>query len=492
MRKGFIFAGLLFTLTLSYLFYRSCKRDTIVTGPMDRIQIPDSSWLYGSINLKQIKKDITWSVLLNGDFNKIFQTDTSTNTLIKILRSPDTYSITQQDSIRYFSVWKDSINYNAMLFTLEDPAALKKSFKSDSFNLNQKNVYSFRTKEGIWLYDVNNLLFVSGTSDSLAARSFFAVQNTSTISVASHIEDTLYFTSDQISLISGHINTSFIPAAIKPALLDSAFLSFQVMSNDEMLDLKFTYNGFLSTALNQSSITHQNNEAALFCAANLNVAGIERLLSKIPSVQQLYLKQKAKIAPLLSALNTNNLTLEFNGWKKIKSSYYTSVMNDEFETVLQKRDSSIIEPVFKISLEQKSKTAALNFLNYLQKEGLVAKGTQQPFAIIYGNFDSELNLDANNTFVIRNKHTTGWPSTPGPEPLDAALLLQIHPALIKGLSDANIEKHSLFEKFKNHKQIETAMLHVQKQQNQLTATVKITFNDKNHPFISLMKLLKSN
>src|SRR6187431_1471257 len=93
MRKGFIFAGLLLSLALSYLFYRSCKRDTLVIAPTDRVTIPDSSWLYGSINLKQIKKDIAWSTVLNGDFNKIFQADTGTNTLLKILRSPNKYSI---------------------------------------------------------------------------------------------------------------------------------------------------------------------------------------------------------------------------------------------------------------------------------------------------------------------------------------------------------------------------------------------------------------
>lgn len=490
MRKGFIFAGLLLSLALSYLFYRSCKRDTLVIAPMDRVAIPDSSWLYGSINLKQIKKDIAWSTVLNGDFNKIFQTDTNTSTLLKILRSPNTYSIREQDDIRYFSIWKDSSHYKGLLFTLENDASLKKTFKSDSFNLKQKTIYSFRTGEGIWLYNANNLLFVSGISDSLAACSFFAIKDTAQSTVAPEQRaDTLEFSSDKTILISGHINTLFLPATIKPVLLDSALLSFQVMSNDDVLDINWTYKGFLAATLNQSSITHFNTEAALFCVANLNIPGIKQLFNKLPSFQKSYLKDKKTIDPFIEAVNNNNLTIEFNGWKKIKSSYYTSVMNDEFETVLQKKDSSIIEPIFKITLEQKNKTAALNFLSYLQKEGLVSNG-KQPFAIIYGNFDSELSLDNNNTFTIRNKHTTDWASTPGPEPLDAALFLQINPASLKGLSDSNIEKHTLFKKINMYEQITYTVIHVKKEQNKLTGNIKIKFTGEAHPFISLIKVLK--
>ena len=490
MRKGFIFTGLLTAFTLSYLFYRSCKRDTLVIVPVDRLAIPDSSWIYGSINLKQIKKDIAWSTLLNGDFNKIFQSDTSNNTLLKILRSPDNYSIKEHDNIGYFSVWKDSKNYTGLLFNLENDAVLKKTFKSDSFTINQKTIYSFRTSEGMWLHNSTNLLFVSGHLDSLAACSFFVPKDTSHVPVASdHSIDTLEISSDQI-LISGHINTLFIPATIKPALLDSALLSFQVMSNDDLLDISWTYKGFLTTTLNQSSVTHQNNEAALFCAVNLNVLGIERMLKKIPSIQQTYLKDKVTIGPFLAAVDNNNLTVEFNGWKKIKSSYYTSVMNDEFETILKKKDSSIIEPIFKISLDQKNKTAASYFLSYLQKEGLVSKGKQHPFAIIYGNFDSQLSVNEKNTFIVHNKHTTKWPSTSGPVYLDAALLIKINPSLLKGLSDSKIDKPGLFEQFEKYKLIKTVLFHVQKEQNHLSGNIKIEFEGKNHPLISLMKLLK--
>lgn len=492
MRKGFIFAGLLTVLTLSYLFYRSCKRDTLVIAPVDRVAIPDSSWLYGSINLKQIKKDLAWSTLLNGDFNKIFQTDTNTNTLLKILRSPKKYSVREQDDIRYFSVWKDSINYKGLLFTLENDAALKKTFNSDSFNIKQHTIYSFRTGEGIWLYNTNNLLFVSGASDSLVACDFFATKDTAQAPVSSdHSTDTLEFSSDKTILISGHINTLFIPSAIKSPLLDSALVSFNVMSNDALLDIRWTYKGFLVATLNQSYITHLNNEAALFCVANLNIPGIKGILSKTPTLQQSYLKQQSTIDPFLNAVSNNNLTLEFNGWKKIKSSYYTSVLNDEFETVLQKKDSSIIEPIFKISLEQKNKTAAVNFLSYLQKAGLVSNG-KQPFEIIYGNFDSELSLDKNNTLTIHNKHTSDWASTPGPEPLDAALLLQITPASLKGSPGSKIEKHILFEKFNQYKQITYTSLHVQKEQNQLTGSIKVKFEGEDHPLISLIKLFKNS
>jgi hypothetical protein len=490
MRKGFIFAGLLISFALAYLFYRSYKRDTFITASVHHITIPDSSWLYGSFNLEQTKKDIAWSTLLNGDFSKIFRTDTNSSTLIKILRSPDMYSITEQNNIRYFSVWKDSVNHTGLLFTLKNDAALKQIFKSDSFNLEQKTIYSFRSNEGFWLYDSNNLLVVSGASDSLAACCFFTSRNTLHNPASSDKSaDTLNTSSDEV-LISGHINTSFVPPAIKYTLLDSALLSFAVMSNDEMLDISFTYKGFLTAALNQSSITHQDNETALFCAANFSIAGIQQMVNKIPVLQQSYLKEKETIDPFLAACDNNNLTLQFNGWKKIKSSYYTSVMNDEFETVLQKKDSSIIEPIFNISLEQKNKITALNFLSYLQKKGLVSKLNQQPFAIIYGNFDSELRLNERNTFIIQNKHTTDWTNTPNPVSMNASLFITIHPSALKGLTDSNIDKFDLFKEFEKYKQIQTATLYIQKEQNQLTGTVKIKFAGESHPFISLMKIFK--
>ena len=112
-------------LCMLYLFYRSCRRDTVFITPADRVSIPDSAWLYGSINFKQIRKEIAWSTVLNGYFSKIFQTDTSNNTLLKVLRAPDQYLITEQDNIRYFSVWKDSLNYNGLLFALTNKEALK-------------------------------------------------------------------------------------------------------------------------------------------------------------------------------------------------------------------------------------------------------------------------------------------------------------------------------------------------------------------------------
>ncbi|WP_018344874.1 hypothetical protein [Cytophaga aurantiaca] len=491
MRKGFIFAGLLITFALSYLFYRSCKRDTSVISPMHRVAIPDSSWIYGSINLQQIKKDIAWSALLNGDFNKIFKTDTNSNTLLKIVRSPNTYSINAQDNIQYFSVCKDSTFYKGLLFSIENDLALKRSFKSDSFTVNQKKIYSFRSNEGIWLYDSINLLFVSGRSDSLAACRFFTVKDTLPTAPSDANVDTLEFASDQTILISGNINTLFLPSAVKSPLLDSALVSFNVMSNDDLLDINWTYKGFLAAVLNQSSITHQNNEAALFCAGNFNATGLQQLLNKIPDLQQSYLKEKETIAPFLTAVDKNNLTLEFNGWKKIKSSYYASVLNDEFETVLQKKDSSIVEPIFKISLEQKNKTAAQNFLSYLQKEGLVSKG-KQPFAVIYGNFDSELSLNSTNTLTVHNKHTSEWARTPGPHPLDAALLVTVNPASLKGLADSQIKNADLFQAVEKYKQISSILLHVKKENNQLTGNIKIKFAGESHPLIELVKVLKNS
>ena len=131
----------------------------------------------------------------------------------------------------------------------------------------------------------------------------------------------------------------------------------------------------------------------------------------------------------------------------------------------------------------------MNFLSYLQKKGLVSNG-KQPFTIIYGNFDSELNLDNNNTFTVHNKHTTDWASTTGPGPLGAALLLKIAPAALKGLSDSNIALPELFGKFVTDKKITYATIHAQKEKDFLTGNVTIKFEAEGHPFIALMKVLK--
>jgi len=58
MRKGFIFGGILCITLLSYLFYHACKRDTLVIASNNRISLPDSCWIYGTINLNQIKKEV--------------------------------------------------------------------------------------------------------------------------------------------------------------------------------------------------------------------------------------------------------------------------------------------------------------------------------------------------------------------------------------------------------------------------------------------------
>ena len=492
MRKRYFLLASFIILCIVYLFYRSCRRDTRVISPVNRIAIPDSSWLYGSVNLYQIRKDIAWSTLLNGDFNIFFQTDTTKNTFLKILRSPDDYAITDQRNIRYFSVWQDSLNYKGMLFALENDAALKQSFKSDSFMLKQQKVYSFRTGEGIWFYNSNNLLFVSGSSDSLAACRFFIATDRQNKAVHAPYEitaDTMDIKYEEV-LISAEINTSFIPAKMKNAWLDSTAMSVRVRRNDDMLDIAYVYKGFLTETLNESAVTNFNHKSAVFCTGNLDTHGIKKILKKNPAWQKYYLEHKSGIEPLLAAVDSNNFQIEFNGLKKIKSSYYTSVMNDEFEMVLQKKDSTIDEPVFRISLEQKNAVAAQVLLKHLQKYGLVSKGKQQPFHVIYGNFDSELTQDKNNTFIVHNKHTSQWIHTSGPEPLDAALLLIIQPSLFQNFSASDLPASLVFLKNITYKKIKMVSLHVTKQQTSLTGNMNIEFAGGNHPLIALMQLVK--
>jgi hypothetical protein len=174
MRKGFIFGGILCITLLSYLFYRLCNRDTLVIAPNDRISFPDSCWIYGTINLKQIKKEVAWSSLLKGDLSLLFHSDTLSNALITVLKSPNTYSIIEQNNLLFFSEWKKPYIYNVLSFKLNGIDALKTAFKSDSLKIETSKVYSFRTKEGFWMYNANNLIFItSQVLDSVYALHLF-------------------------------------------------------------------------------------------------------------------------------------------------------------------------------------------------------------------------------------------------------------------------------------------------------------------------------
>ena len=102
MRKALILAGLLITLTATYLFYQWSKRDTIVIPPTQTFSIPDSCWIVGSINIQQIKKDIAWSCILNGVFSLLFKADSSSSLLKDIIQSPEEFNINKDSCVNYF------------------------------------------------------------------------------------------------------------------------------------------------------------------------------------------------------------------------------------------------------------------------------------------------------------------------------------------------------------------------------------------------------
>jgi|GEM_PF-3268315 len=479
MHKKYFLPALLITLLLSYLFYRSCKRDTIVIAPANRISIPDSCWLYGSINLEKIRKEIAWTSVLNGNFSSLFQTDSTANTLSTILKSPETYSITEQNNIRCFSRWSGNTNYFGIIFRLTDATAIKQAFKSDSIVLQNKQAYSFRTKEGFWLYNTYNLLFISAAyQDSITACRFFKHNAFTAETLAS----------DSV-LLSGTIHTAYIPDSLRHSLLDSTEISLTVNNNSSELEIDWTYTGGIAARMfTQSILTLPNDNSGFYYTSNQADTGFTNIIQKTPAFNSKYQKQQVFFDRILSALNNNNLTIEFNGWKKFKDSYYATVMNEEFELVLQKKDTNFIEPVFKIELGQKSEQAAQSFLKHLQQQGLVSK--KSPFKIIYGNFDSELHISQNNSIVIQNKHKTEIQNTDATKSIEAALFVQIQPEYIAGLSDRTISKQPLDEAAHHFRHMKLFTLIAKKNKNSLSGNIRIKFDSEEHPLIQCMKWLK--
>jgi hypothetical protein len=477
MRKKYFLPALLITLLLSYLFYRSCKRDTLVIAPADYISIPDSCWLYGSINLEKIRKEIAWSTLLNGNFEKLFQHDSTANTLATILKSPDIYSIIEQNNIRCFSRCESTADYFGILFRLNNANTIKQVFKSDSITLQNKQVYTFRTKEGFWLYNTYNLLFVSAANqDSVAACRFFRYNPHATESLLS----------DSV-LLSGTIRTAYIPDSLRHPLLDSTEVSLAVKSNSNELEIDWTYIGIAADIFNQTTLPLPESNIGVYCTSSLADSSFA-ILQKVPAYSSNYLKQQALFDQVLSAVKNNILTIEFNGWKKMKDSYYVSTMNEEFEMVLQKKDTHFIEPVFRVELKQKSEQAAQTFLKYLQRQGLVSKNA--PFKMIYGNFDSELQINKKNSIVIQNKHKTELNTLADIKNIDAACFVQIQPQYITGLSDRTISKQPWGGTIQHFENIKKVTFLAKKNKNGLSGNVQIKFNTEEHPLIQCMQWIK--
>jgi hypothetical protein len=481
MRKGFIFGGILCITLLSYLLYHSCNRDTLVIAPNDRISFPDSCWIYGTINLKQIKKEVAWSSLLRGDLSFLLHSDTLSNTLIKVLKSPNTYSIIEQNNLLFFSEWKKPYIYSVLSFKLNGIDAIKIAFKSDSLKIETSKVYSFRTQEGFWMYNAKNLIFIaSQVQDSVYALHLFQHK---------HINIIKPFPSDSI-LAKIIIRTVYLPDSLKHVLLDSANIEIALKQNDNALQLDWIYMGKLADGLTQSTFSPPHPETGFFLSSTQTINGINKLLAAFDTSKMTYKKNKQLMHVFKTALNENRLRIEFNGWKKMKTSYFICKMNDEFEMVMQKVDTTFIEPLFQCTLEQKNSSETNVFLSFLKKEGLITKGIQNSYSVVFGNFDSELTIEKNNSIRIENKHKYLRMLPIVTQPKTAALYLELKPAYVQGLFDVSIQKRISSTVLNRLNKIECITIQVNKDSTVLKGSTHIRFNAKIHPIIALMGLLK--
>ena len=481
MRKGFIFGGILCITLLSYLFYHSCKRDTLVIAGPDRISLPDSSWVYGTVNLDQIKKEVAWSTLLNADFSFLFNTDTLSNTLITLLKSPNSYSIIEQNNILFFSEWKRPYTYHVLSFKLNGADALKAAFKSDSVKIKTSNVYSFRTQEGFWMYNASNLICIaSQIQDSTYALQLFQQTHSS-------IREPI--PSDSI-LVQTIIRTVYLPDSMQQPLLDSAHIEIALKQDNEALRVDWTYTGPQETCLSQSTIRLPAPQTGFFLSCTQTTAGMDKVLAAFDTNNTFYKKNKKGIDVFKKALSENRLRVEFNGWKKMKTSYYVSKMNDEFEMVLQKIDTSFIEPLFQCNLEQKNSSETNAFLSFLKKEGLISKQSHNNYTLVFGNFDSELRVEKDHSITLENKHKQGSVEENPTATFPSALYVELKPAFIQGLFDDRMQKEIPSNVIQHLKKIEWIRVQVNKNDTTLKGTTTIRFNEKKHPIIALMGLLK--
>jgi hypothetical protein len=481
MRKELIFGGILCITLIAFLFHHSCKRNTLLIGPSDRIFLPDSSWIYGTINLDQIKKEVAWSTLLSGDFLKLFHSDTLSSTLLSVLKSPSTYSIVEENNILFFSEWKKVYAYNSLLLKLDGADALKASFKSDSIKVETSYVYSFRTQEGFWMYNTNNLLYIaSQVKDSIYALHLFENKHT-------NISEPI--PSDSI-LIQTIIRTAYLPDNMQNPFLDSARIEMTLKQDVEALQLDWTYNGKISDILTNASIKLPHTETGFFLSSKQTAIGVDKALTYIDTTTNLFKKNKSIINVFKAALDNNVLRMEFNGWKKMKTNYYISKNNEEFEMVLQKVDTTFIEPLFKCTLEQINISKTNTLLFFLKKEGLITKESQNNYSIILGDFNSNLTVEKNNSITIENKHKHPRLETSPEITTSAALYVELNPAYLEGLFDGSIQKDIPPLVLKRLKKIESITINAIKNKTNISGTTTIRFNERSHPITALLGLLK--
>ncbi len=457
---------------IAYLFYHSCKRDTPVITPAAQLSIPDSSWLYGTFNLEQIRQDIALSSLLNGDISKLFQVDTNSNTLLKIFRSPSDYAITDQDNIRYFSIWKNNIMHNGLLFNLENSKQLQETFKSDSLTIQKRTAFSFRTREGYWLYNNQHLLFIAQQQqDSLVAQNIF---NQPAQSIQLTANDSLY--------LSCNINTQFYLDSVQHPFMDPSLIQIAVKANTDYIDIDWNYKGSVINYLNPVVIHEPSEEAGLYAACSPTPAGLDRLLHVYTTASGSQ-KLPVDLHAFINILQNNTLTVEFNGWNKLLQSFYRYELNEEFETVMVKKDSFYLEPTFRICLANADNKEITAFLNYLHQAGLISKNKKPPFKTTLGNFDSELKVLKDSSLVFQNSHP---PATKQSDKIKTGVLfLTCIPNNIQGLFDQ--------KEFKERKKIASVTelnIDAYKKGDALNGHVTVLFKEDKHPLLSIIDLLK--
>jgi hypothetical protein len=482
MRKGLILAGLLITLTATYLFYNWCKRDTFVIYQNQLISIPDSCWIYGSVDIQQIKKDIAWSSILNGDFSILFESDSTSSTFSDIIKSPEMYSIVEDSTVCFFGKWHNNYNYTSLLFAISKPEKITRVHQSDSLFIQNQYVYSFRTKEGFWLYTSTNLLFVgTANSDSIYAHSLLKNKTANTIKkISAHTQWANCF-----------INSNYIPNDQHSPLFDSTTIELNVIRNNTALEVEWHYTGFATELFNVDTLTIPNDSQGLEFACNFATSGCKKIITKNSILTEAYKKEQALFDMLIESLNGNTCRVEFNGWNRIKNSYYTSVMNDEFEMVLQKKDTSYIEPNFSIRLNQQNKERTTQFIQYLQKNGLVSNEKNGLFDVVLGNFDSEIRIDKSKpALVFENKHHTLRISTGLITKVHAALVLNCNPSNISGLYNPQNTKALWGEIPVRYQTIENLSTVVYKEKTGLHGKTELHFKNDKSPIISFMQLLK--
>ncbi|MGN6647306.1 MAG: hypothetical protein ACTHJT_12340 [Cytophaga sp.] len=458
---------------ITYLFYTSGKRDTTVITPAVQLSIPDSSWLYGTFNLEQIRQDIALSSLLNGDISKLFQADTNSNILLKIFRSPSDFSITDQNNIRYFSIWKNNIMYNGLLFNIEDNRQLQENFKSDSLTLQKIIVFSFRTREGYWLYNNRHLLFIAKQQqDSLVAQNIFSQPAQSLQLVAN---DSIY--------LSCTINTRFYLDSIPHPFLDSSLIQIAIKANTDNIDIDWNYKGTAVNYFNQVRIPGPAKDDGLYAACSPTPAALDELLNVYTTTCTGSQKMSVDLHPFMSILENNTLTVEFDGWNKLLQSFYRYELNEEFETVMVKKDSLYLEPTFRITLANAGQKEITNFITYLHQAGLISKNKKPPFKTTLGNFDSELNISKDSSLIFQNSHPAA--AKQSDKINNCIFYLSCKPNNIQGLFDQ--------KEFKERKEIATiAELNIAgyKTENELHGSIKASFNEDKHPLLSVIELMK--